>query len=106
MSEHIPFLVTMSVAILILIFLIVRKYISSLTDRIEGLEECLANTMVKQKYYDIMIAKYRIRTKEWSTDIVRESDTVLFTEFELTKIRQYEKNIDDLKAVLIGKGLV
>jgi len=106
MTQHLPFIITMSVAIFILIFLIIRKYVLSLIDRINGLEECLTTTIIKQKYYDIMIAKYRIRTKEWGTEIVRETDTIFFTDFELSIIRQYENDINDLKERLVGKGLV
>ena len=101
MSNHLPFIITISFAITLLFFFYIRKFIISIKRREEAIDNVITFYDTKFKYYDIMLAKEQIKN-ESHPSYVWEEDLVLFTEEERKFLTQYYKDLETIKVYIKG----
>lgn len=71
--------------------------------KVNKIEKTLIRALVKQKYTDIIIAKYRFYNRG-SNCIVLAKDDFLFNDFEYGIIQDYERELIEIEESLRGNG--
>ena len=102
-SQHFPFIFSISILLLIISILYFRKWILVRLRKINDLELLTNHLRVRQKFYDIMLTKFNDQYPSHICSVFQD-DINLFTKDEIKYLNEYFKNLEDLKTKMKGKN--